>query len=122
MLRNAFAIGTALLFLGSAAIAQDRAVARACAADIKALCAGIQPGGERIVACIKSNFEKLTEPCQSDILKLAAIRRACSADVRRFCAGTQLGAGRVASCMKPHLADVSDACKEVLAQASAGKN
>ena len=122
MLKHAFAIGIALLFLGSAANAQVRGVSRACAADIKALCAGIQPGGERIVGCIKSNFEKLSEPCQSQMLQLAAIRKACSFDIRRFCAGTQLGAGRVAECMKPHLADVSDTCKEVLAQASAGKN
>jgi hypothetical protein len=56
------------------------------------------------------------------MLRLAAIRKACSADVRRFCAGTQVGAGRVAECMKPHLADVSDTCRDVLAQATAGKN
>ena len=122
MLKHAFVIGTALLFLGSAANAQVRGVSRACAADIRTLCAGVQPGGERIVACIKSNFEKLSEPCQSQMLRLAAIRKACSADVRRFCAGTQVGAGRVAECMKPHLADVSDTCRDVLAQATAGKN
>jgi hypothetical protein len=122
MLKHAFAIGIALLFLGPAANAQVRGVSRACAADIKALCAGIQPGEERIVGCIKSNFDKLSAPCQSDMLRLADIRKGCSADIRRFCAGTQLGAGRVAECMKPHLADVSDSCKEALAQAGAGKN
>ena len=47
MLKHAFAIGIALLFLGSAADAQVRGVSRACAADIKALCAGIQPGASQ---------------------------------------------------------------------------
>jgi hypothetical protein len=121
MLKHAFAIVIALIFLGSAAIAQERSVARACASDIKSLCKGVRPGGGRIQNCVKSNFAKLSEPCQAGVGKAAAIAKACRPDVKQFCADVKPGGGRVAKCMKSHLADIKDQCTEALSQAIAGK-
>ncbi len=44
--------------------AQQGAVREACAADYKALCPNVQPGGGRIIACLKDNAGKLSEGCQ----------------------------------------------------------
>lgn len=41
----------------------------ACDADIKKLCAGVQPGGGRILACLKQHQESV-----SDICKLTVVR------------------------------------------------
>lgn len=104
----------------SAALAQQ-GVAKACAADIKAQCTGVQPGEGRIKACIKSHFKDLSEPCQAVMLTAAAIGKACAADIKQNCAGIRPGAGRIEACMKAHLDEVSEPCKEVRSQAAAGR-
>jgi len=122
MLKSVLTIGSALLLLGSAAIAQERPAARACAGDIKTLCAGVQPGEGRIRACVKQHFNELSEPCQAIVLKAAAIGKACRADVKQFCADVKPGGGRIEACIKPHIAEVSDPCREALSAATAGKS
>jgi hypothetical protein len=99
----------------------QRAVVKACGADVKAQCAGVQPGKGRIRACVKEHFKDLSEPCQTILLKAAAVGKACAADIKQNCAGTRPGGGRIRACMKEHLADVSEPCKEVLARATAGR-
>ena len=50
-------VGIAMLLLpcSMAASAELKGVARACVADVKAQCAGVQPGGGRIRDCIKTH-------------------------------------------------------------------
>jgi hypothetical protein len=36
----------------------------ACASDAQRLCAGVQPGGGRIVACLKEHKDSLSDPCK----------------------------------------------------------
>jgi hypothetical protein len=103
-------------------MAQQSAAAKACAGDIKTLCTGVQPGEGRIRACIKSNFSKLSEPCQAVLLKAAAIGKACKDDVKKMCAGIKPGGGRIEACMKSHLGELSEPCKDALSQATAGKS
>ena len=50
--------------------AQRQALRNACEADLKQVCAGVQPGGGRIAACAKANFAKLSPPCQQAMLAL----------------------------------------------------
>ena len=54
----------------SAAQAQDpMAVARdACAADVQRLCAGVAPGGGRIVACLEHHQQAVSERCRNAML------------------------------------------------------
>jgi hypothetical protein len=99
----------------------QRAVVKACGSDIKAQCAGVQPGKGRIRACVKEHFKDLSEPCQAVLLKAAAVGKACAADIKKNCARTRPGGGRIQACTKEHLADISEPCKAVLARAAAGR-
>ena len=53
---------------GKSAWAQDQpslaAIRAACAQDAQTLCAGVQPGGGRIVACLKEHKDSLSDPCR----------------------------------------------------------
>src|ERR1700685_1980685 len=46
--------------------AQDQlaAIRAACAEDAQKLCAGVQPGGGRIVACLKEHKDSLSDRCK----------------------------------------------------------
>jgi Cysteine rich repeat len=41
----------------------------ACDSDIQTLCAGVQPGGGRILACLKEHKDKVSDPCKVAIVK-----------------------------------------------------
>src|SRR5450755_2070528 len=50
------------------ALADDQptlaAIRAACAEDAQKLCAGVQPGGGRIVACLKEHKDSLSDRCK----------------------------------------------------------
>jgi Cysteine rich repeat len=121
MLKKILAVSVITLLWATSVMAQSAAM-KACAGDVKSLCAGIQPGDGRIKACIKSHFSDVSAPCQAGLVKAAAISKACTADVKKICADVKPGGGRIEACMKSHLSEVSDACKEAVSQATAGKS
>jgi Cysteine rich repeat len=41
----------------------------ACATDIQTLCAGVQPGGGRIFACLKEHKDKVSDGCKKAVMK-----------------------------------------------------
>ena len=51
-------------------------VREACRADVATLCAGIQPGGGRIRACLKENRDRLSQGCKSAIAAMIQARQA----------------------------------------------
>ena len=59
----------------SALAAGGGAVREACKADITELCQGIEPGGGRIKACLKTNKDKLSEGCKSAVAAMIEARR-----------------------------------------------
>lgn len=69
-------VGALLLAGANAAVAQQArpemsgAVRQACAADVETLCASVQPGGGRIMQCLKTNAAKVSPGCK-DALKEA---------------------------------------------------
>jgi hypothetical protein len=115
-----FAVSAIMLISTTSAMAQSAAM-KACAGDVKSLCAGIQPGDGRVKACIKSHFSDVSPTCQAVLVKAASISKACSADVKKLCADVKPGGGRIEVCMKSHLSEVSDPCKDAVTQAAAGK-
>jgi hypothetical protein len=121
MLKSLLAASAIMLLSATSGMAQSAAM-KACAGDIKSQCVGIQPGGGRIKACIKSHFNDVSAPCQSVLVKAAAISKACGADVKKICADVKPGGGRIEACMKSHLTEVSDPCKDAITQAAAGKS
>ena len=112
-------LGTAMLLLPCSMASAK--VTGACLSDAKALCAGVQPGGGKIRACLKTHLKDLSEGCQTVVLK-AVNAKACAADVKQFCADTKPGEGRLEACIKAHVADVSDACKVAMANHAAGED
>ena len=116
-MRSGPIILTALLLSVSVAEAQQKP----CASDIKALCAGIQPGEGRIKACIKSHWNDLSPTCQDRLLTVAVTGKLCKTDVAKFCAGIEPGTGGIRACIKSHMADVSDPCRDAMSEAAAGK-
>jgi len=111
------ALGAALL-LPAAAIAAPT-MAKACAKDVKTVCAGVKPGGGALKDCVKSHFSDLSADCQVAIIRTAAVGRACKADLKQFCADVKPGKGARAECLKSHASEVSDGCKEAMAKAEA---
>lgn len=123
MVKVASAVAAILLISSAGALAQGSASAKACAADVKAQCASVQPGDGRVGACVKKHFDDLSGPCQRTLLKTGlAVKKACLADAKQFCADVKPGGDRLAICMKPHLAELSQRCKDALAQVAVGKN
>ena len=117
-MQSGLVILTALLLSPSVAVAQ---AAKPCASDIKALCAGIQPGEGRIKTCIKSHLTELSPTCQDRVLTLAVTAKVCKTDVTKLCAGIVPGTGGIRACIKSHMAEVSDRCREAMSEAAAGK-
>lgn len=62
-IRSALLAGT-LLLSASAAWAAGGEVRQACAGDVKALCAGVKPGGGRLAACMRDNTDRLSQGCR----------------------------------------------------------
>lgn len=51
-----------------------QAIQKACGADIQKLCAGVQPGGGRIMQCMKQHETQLSDGCTSTLTSLKAQR------------------------------------------------
>jgi hypothetical protein len=118
-MRSGLGVLSALLLSCSFAVAQQ--AGNPCAGDIKALCAGIQPGEGRIKACIKSRLTELSPTCEDRLLTVAVTGKVCKADVTHLCAGVVPGTGGIRACIKSHMAEVSDACKDAMSRVAAGK-
>jgi hypothetical protein len=44
----------------------------ACKAEVEKLCSGIEPGGGRIVACLRQNDAQLSAPCKEALAQARA--------------------------------------------------
>src|SRR6476620_11923693 len=120
MMKTIMAIGTVVLLAAPVAMAQQRS-AGVCVADIKAKCAGVQPGEGRIRDCVKTHAAAFSDPCKARLARVAEITKACAADIKENCAGKEGGRGRVRACTQKGIANIkSDQCKEALAHAVAG--
>jgi hypothetical protein len=119
MLKHALAISAALLLFGSNAMAQG--AVRACAADGKKLCAGVEPGAGRIAGCFKEHFNDLSPPCQNLLAATAVAAKACTADVKQYCADARRRAAKI-TCLKSALANLSEECKSAISQVAAGRS
>jgi hypothetical protein len=83
MMKNFKLIGLGFIIAAGVAMADDppaaqptpaqqrvmRAVRDACQADVQKLCPGVQPGGGRIVACLKEHKDDVSDGCKQAIAK-----------------------------------------------------
>lgn len=115
----AFAFGAGLLLAGSwGASAQEGgifATERDCATDIQSLCAGVKPGGGRILACLQQHVAagELSVGCSTILSKAIWVAKECAGDIRQFCPNATYAS--VGDCMRPHLGQTSATCQSAMA-------
>ena len=115
----AVALGATMLVAGSwGASAQGLGLfdtQRECTADIQSLCAGVKPGGGRVLACQQSHVAagNLSVGCSTILSKVIWVAKECAGDIRQFCPHATYE--NVGDCMRPHLGQASDTCRSALA-------
>lgn len=85
--------------------AQGIGMGQACQADAAKLCPGVQPGGGRVLACLKQHEAELSAGCQAALPRLSQ----CAAQVQQLC-----GQGKpreMRSCLKEHREALGAACQ-----------
>jgi hypothetical protein len=111
-----FAIGAIVLLSTTSTIAQQQAVIRECAADIRAACGDVPAGGGAIRSCLNSHLADLTRPCQTVLIGAAAVANECRGDIGTMCGGIEPGGGRIEACLQAHLTQLSPSCMDVMAR------
>ena len=110
------------LTLPFAASARAQTAQQACAADIKAYCAGVQQGEGRIAQCLRSHQQQLSPGCQQGMAKAATLMKevaqACEDDLHQFCAGAAPGTAK--DCLRTNFRKLSMGCKRELFEAKKG--
>jgi hypothetical protein len=96
----------------SSAMAQSRF--GACEGDIKKACANIQPGNNRIAACVKEHLTDLSEECKARLAEIAAAGKTCRTDVEGQCGTVSRRIQKVA-CVRDALTKLGDDCKAAIA-------
>ena len=113
MMKSIMVIGAVVILSAPVAMAKERSFG-ACAADIKAKCADVKPGGGRIKDCVTTHAAEFSDACKARLARVAEISKACTTDVKESCPGKER------SCILKSLGNVKDQCKEALAQSVAG--
>jgi len=103
-------VAAALAWWSSSAMAQGGP----CTSDIRSYCAGVQPGGGRIRACVKEHLDQLSEPCKARLSMVETFDKACADDIKQNCASVKPGRGRIIECLRAAVGKLSDACKDIL--------
>lgn len=106
-------LGVALLFVaGTTATAQPRP--RPCAADIKAYCTDVEPGGGRVAACIKEHIGEFSPACKARLFRAVVTTKECAADIKGQCTGTGHNSKEVTACLREALPNLSNLCKTAI--------
>jgi hypothetical protein len=107
--------------LPSSARAQDLP----CTDEIRTFCADVQPGGGRILQCLKANESKLSPPCVRRVDDVRAVLSgpvgaACRDDWAALCYHPKASTDRqsMLQCLQANRAKVSAPCQKALQNAS----
>ena len=120
MVKTILMIGAILMLWSSNAMAQERLAVGHCVTDLRELCPGIQPGNNRLRACMREHIRDVSLACLVTLAKFAEVRgfrKDCSAHLRQQCASVQREGGQFAACLRSAVASLSDTCKDALARA-----
>jgi hypothetical protein len=113
------------------ALAQDRpedyrvALRADCAKELKGMCNGVKDGSGRLLACLYSREDKLSQRCDLTLTgsierlgealgALANVRRVCQRDALRLCNGVVPGNGNLISCLTTGRKSVSSECNATM--------
>lgn len=79
MMSRALTLAALILATASPALAQQgmaKKLRAACASDAKSLCADVEPGGGRILQCLKTKQDQVSKDCLAAIEEARAARAA----------------------------------------------
>jgi hypothetical protein len=116
-----------LVFSGQVSAQQTLvdSVLKGCDKELKTYCKDVTPGEGRVLSCLYSYWDKLSDQCDNALYDAAAqLARAVSAlsyvvnecrdDLKTYCSDIQPGEGRLLQCMDRNYAKVSKRCKQAL--------
>jgi hypothetical protein len=100
-------------------------VAKGCEKELKMYCTAVTPGEGRVLACLYSFWDKLSDQCDNALYDAAAqLQRAVAAlsyvnsecwdDLKTYCANIQPGEGRLLQCLDKNDAKVTRRCKQAV--------
>jgi len=122
LLRSVLPVIVALV-VGTWAAASDAAQTPGqgpCADDVAKYCKDVQPGGGRIVRCLKQHEQELSPACKQHAAEVKKkgqeFRAACEDDVLRLCGDVKQGGGRIIKCLKQHEQELTPDCKAQMQQ------
>ena len=91
---------------------------QACIGDYMRFCRGVPFGGGRVLTCLNSRADELTQPCFQALalrgLAYAGALKMCRPDYERLCAKTAPGWGRGLECMLANAPSLSPQCRDAL--------
>src|SRR5260370_8032741 len=82
MMKSIVVICAVVLLSAPVATAKERSFG-ACAADIKAKCAEVKPGGGRIKDCVKTHAAEFSDACKARLARVAEISKPCTTDLKK---------------------------------------
>jgi hypothetical protein len=100
-------------------------VAKGCEKELKMYCAQVTPGEGRVLACLYSFWDKLSDQCdnalygaagqlQRAVADLRYVHSECWDDLKAYCAKIQPGEGRLLQCLDKNDAKVTNRCKQAV--------
>ena len=114
-----------VLLLATSAFAESnivKTVKEGCKKEIKTYCKTVTPGQGRVLACLYSHSEKLSNRCEyalydaavqleRAVAALTYIANECNDDIRTYCSAIRPGGGRILRCLESNEDKISDRCK-----------
>ena len=93
---------------------------RACVVDYMRFCRGVPFGGGRVLTCLNSHADELTQTCFQALalrgLAYAGALKMCRPDYERLCANGAPGWGRDLECMLANVPSLSPQCRDALSK------
>ncbi|MBZ0216053.1 MAG: cysteine rich repeat-containing protein [Fimbriimonadaceae bacterium] len=123
----AFIFSLLVVFLSPAASAQTAGQNNldGCADELKQYCSTVTPGEGRVLGCLKSHGDKLTDKCVAAIVRsefqinssaliMTYVATQCLADAKSYCPDVQVGDGKILTCLTDNLSSLKDRCSLAL--------
>jgi hypothetical protein len=100
-------------------------VVKGCEKEITTYCKAVTPGKGRVLACLYSYEDKLSNRCEYALYDAAAqlqrfvtavnyLATECRDDLKTYCSGVKPGEGRLMECIDKNMAKVSGRCKQAI--------
>jgi hypothetical protein len=107
-------------------------VAKGCEKELKTYCKDVTPGDGRVLTCLYSFWDKLSDQCdnalydaagqlQQAVAALHYVHSECWDDLKTYCSDIKPGEGRLLQCLEKNDAKVTARCKQAVKDAGLKK-